>query len=151
MNTWLKVIGFGNKPVTEAPYHGKYDLDYVGFHRKDRPSIRTGDHLFLYAAGGSKRIFAEAVAIDDPRPNDSTDRDSPNWKLKVSYVTNLRVSFGVHIDEISTARRNLTKSVMRASHIKLDSDEAERASVKLNNLKSATQLTEHYPKRLIES
>lgn len=139
MNTWLKVIGFGNKPITEAPYHGKYELDYVGFHRKGRPSIRMGDHLFLYAAGGSKQVFAEAVATDDPRPNSPTDGDGPRWKLKIEYLTNLRVPFGVHIDEIITARRDLTKSVMRASHIKLHSDESERASIKLNNLKSATR------------
>jgi|GEM_PF-5683165 len=30
-----------------------------------------GDHLFLYAPGGSRRIFAMVEAISDPEHNDS--------------------------------------------------------------------------------
>ena len=60
MATWLKLIGSATSPVTE------WEREYVGFRKANKPSIRTGDHLFLYAPGGSRRIFALAEVISDP-------------------------------------------------------------------------------------
>ncbi len=45
MATWLKNIGSAKNPITE------WKEDDVGFRKANKPSIRTGDHLFLYAPG----------------------------------------------------------------------------------------------------
>ena len=132
---WLKLIGSAKKPITESPFYGNYNLDYVGFRKPKRPGVRMGDHLFLYAAGGSKRIFALAEAVGDPQldPNyDPRDEGSCRWKLNVRYLKNLRVDAGVHIDEITTNRpKPLTESIKQASHIKLKPDEWQSAYRKL--------------------
>jgi hypothetical protein len=65
MTTWLKMIGSAKTPITG------WDEDYVGFRKESKPSIQKGDHLFLYAPGGSKHIFASAVATSDPESDPS--------------------------------------------------------------------------------
>jgi hypothetical protein len=134
MQTWLKLIGSGKQPITEHPFYGKYDDRCVGFRKTNKPSIRSGDSLFLYAPGGSKRIFALAEAISDPEPNpqyDPHNEASCFWNLNVRYLINLSVNSGIHIDEISTNQRNLSKSIQRQSHIKLLPEEGELAYGKL--------------------
>jgi hypothetical protein len=131
---WLKLIGSGKKPITEYPFYGNYNLDYVGFRKANRPSVRMGDHLFLYAAGGSKRIFALAEAVGDPEHDpkyDPREEGGCRWKLNVRYLINLPVDSGVHIDEITTPKRLLTESVQTKSHIKLHPEEWELAYKKL--------------------
>lgn len=89
MRTWLKLIGSGQKPITEHPFCGIYKEEYVGFRKAKKPGIRTGDHLFLYAPGGSKRIFALAEATGDPECDINYDpqvQGSCRWKLRVRYL-----------------------------------------------------------------
>ena len=69
MQTWLKLIGSSNQPISGAPFYGIYKEENVGFRKTRKPSIRLGDFLFLYAPGGTKRIFALAEAISDPEIN----------------------------------------------------------------------------------
>ena len=132
---WLKVIGSAKKPITEYPFYGNYNLPYVGFRRPGRPSVRMGDHLFLYAAGGSKCIFALAEAVGDPEPDpkyDPREEGSCRWKLNVQYLKNLHVDSGVHIDEITTNRPvPLTVSIKTKSHIELRPEEWQSAFTKL--------------------
>ena len=73
MQTWLKLIGSGKEPITEKPYYGTYTVEYVGFRKTKKPSIGLGDHLFLYAPGGSKRIFALVEATSNPQPDHDYD------------------------------------------------------------------------------
>ena len=134
MNTWLKLIGCSKKPITGEPYCGCYKLKYVGFRKESKPGIRTGDYLFLYAAGGSKQIFALAEAINEPKRNDNYNPDeqgSCRWNLNVEYLINLPVDSGIHIDEISTEQRDLTASIQRQSHISLHPEESSLAFSKL--------------------
>lgn len=138
MHTWLKLIGSAQSPITERPWCGHYDVEYVGFRKANKPGIRMGDHLFLYAPGGSKRIFALAEATGDPEPDpnhDPGDEESCRWKLNVRYLINLRVPSGIHIDEVSTDQRNLTYSIRRQSHIKLTPEESQLACSKLKEKK----------------
>ena len=134
MQTWLKLIGSTDKPITEDPYYGKYDETYVGFRKATKPSIRSGDILFLYAPGGSKRIFALTQATSDPKPNPKFDPQKEGncfWNVNVRYLINLPVDSGIHIDEIGTNKRNLSKSIQRQSHIRLLPEENELADSKL--------------------
>jgi hypothetical protein len=140
MRTWLKLIGSGQKPITEPPFNGIYKEEHVGFRKAKKPGIRMGDHLFLYAPGGSKSIFALAEATGDPVCDIKYDpqvQGSCRWKLSVRYLINLPVASGVHINEVSTGQRNLTDSIQRASHIKLFPEECQLALSKLQK-KTAT-------------
>jgi hypothetical protein len=96
-----------------------------------------GDHLFLYAPGGSRRVFALAEAVSDPEHDSDynpSKEGSCQWKLRVRYEINLPVSSGVLIDEVSS-HRDLTKSLRQASHIKLLPEESESANSKLRDAK----------------
>jgi len=84
MAAWLKLIGSVQSPITEPPFHGNYSEEYVGFRRANKPGIRAGDHLFLYAPGGSRRIFALAEAAGDPERDSKynpNEEGSCRWKL----------------------------------------------------------------------
>ena len=134
MRTWLKLIGSVKEPITGYPYYGKYDTGLVGFRKNRKPSVRLGDHLFLYAPGGSKRIFALAEVTSDPEHDtgyDPQEEGSTFWRVHVRYVISLAVESGIHIDEITTHRRNLLKSIQRQSHIELLPEESELAYSKL--------------------
>jgi hypothetical protein len=48
MATWLKLIGSARSPVTE------WEREYVPIRKANKPSIRTGDHLFLSRREGSR-------------------------------------------------------------------------------------------------
>jgi hypothetical protein len=134
MATWLKLIGSAQKPITDPPFHGNYTDENVGFRRPGKPKIRAGDHLFLYAPGGSRRIFALAEAVGDPELDSNhnpQEEGSCRWKLRVHYIRNLPVASGILIDEIIYSQRDLTRSIRQAGHIKLLPEETELAYRKL--------------------
>ena len=134
MNSYLKLIGSASKPITGEPYNGIYDDNTIGFRKKQRPGVQCGDLLFLYASGGTKRIFALAQAISDPKQNpeyNSAEEGSCRWVIHVQYSINLPVTSGILIDELSARERNLTLSLRRQSHIKLSEEEAQSAYIKL--------------------
>ena len=127
---WLKMVGSTDSPCPES-----YERDHVDFVRKPI-SFRSGDDMVFYAAGGTQRVFAIARAIGEPY--DSRDRRWP-YRMNVKYILNLPLSSGVHIDELSTPRRNLRRSVRRASYIRLDPEEYERAAKKLQQAANRLQ------------
>lgn len=134
MKTWLKLIGSNKVPITGSPYNGIYNEEYVGFRKSRKPSIGMGDYLFLYAPGGSKRIFALAEATSDPEINplyNPEEEGSCYWNVYVRYMINLKVLSGIHLDEITTNQRNLLLSIQRQSHIELSPGESELALKKL--------------------
>jgi len=123
MRYWLKLIGSAKRPIAE------WQKDYVGFRKANKPSIRAGDRLFLYAPGGSRRIFALAEALGDPELDSSynpNEEGSCRWRLRVDYEINLPVDSGILIDEI-VSHRKLTMSIRQASHIRLHPEEIESA------------------------
>jgi hypothetical protein len=139
MRTWLKVIGSGKDPITGHPFYGNYNISSVGFRKPTKPGIRMGDHLFLYAAGGSKRIFAMAEATGDPwYDNNRAPQDDCPWKLSVRYLMHCRVEAGIHIDEIGTDQRDLMLALRQASHIALSPEESRLAYSKLREKTDAT-------------
>ena len=130
MTTWLKLIGTATSPVTE------WKEDYVGFRKANKPSIRAGDDLILYAPG-KKRIFALAKATSDPEHNPDYNPNkvgSCRWKVYVSYGHNCAVSSGVSITEVSSSR-DLIRSLQQQSHIRLFPEEIESATNKLSKPK----------------
>ena len=134
MQTWLKLIGSAKKPLTHPEYKGRWDKKYIGFRKTRRPSIRSGDYLFLYAPGGTKSIFALAEATSDPEINTQYNREEEGscyWNVNVQYLINLPVNSGIHIEEITTKQRNLLKSIQRQSHIQLSVEESRLAYDKL--------------------
>jgi len=129
MATWLKLIGSARSPIT------KWKCDYVGFRKATRPSIRTGDHLLLYAPGVVRRIFALAQAVTDPEHDpdyDPSKEGSCRWRLSVRYEINLPVASGIPVGAVSS-RRDLTKSLRQQSHIRLLPEESESATSELRN------------------
>lgn len=134
MNHWLKLIGSSYKPITEHPFYGNYNEEYIGFRRQGKPSIQIGDHIFLYAPGDSRSIFALVVATTDPERDNNynpMEDGSCRWMLRVHYLINLQVTSGIPIDEVSSEHRNLTHSVRQQSHIKLTPEEYKLAYSKL--------------------
>jgi predicted restriction endonuclease len=133
MRTWLKIIGSHRKPITKAPHHGHYAEKHIGFRKDNEPSISTGDQLFLYASGGSRRIFALAEALGNPERNpkhNQNEEGSCRWRLRVRYLHNSHVDSGILLDEVSSDR-HLDKSIQRASHIELRPEEYQSAYGKL--------------------
>ena len=122
MGTFLKLIGDAVNPCPDP-----YKWSFVDFSRTPR-QIQKGDHLILYAAGGQKRVFAVAEVTSDVYAADY-DKRWPH-RVDISYSVNLPPSLGVHIDEVSR-ERNLIRSLMRQSYIRLTPEEYERAAVKL--------------------
>jgi hypothetical protein len=143
MATWLKLIGSAKRPI-----QGEYREEHVGFRRKGKPRIRDGDQLFLYAPGGSKRIFALAQAVGEPAHDtkfNPKEEGSCRWKLRVRYRINLSVAHGIPIDDIVSSQRDLTKSIRQASHIRLFPEESRLAHTRLqgraNSPNQSLQLT----------
>src|SRR5689334_222274 len=117
MTEWLKLIGSRKNPITGSPFYGNYTDENIGFRKIAKPRIRAGDHLFLYAPGGSRRIFALAEAVQDPERDSNynpNEEGSCRWKLSVRYLINLPVASGVLIDEVVSNRRDLTQSLRQA-------------------------------------
>jgi len=138
MTTWLKLIGCSKQPITGPPFYGSYKEDHIGFRKERKPGIRMGDHLFLYAPGGSRRIFALAEAVSDPEHNNKyypQEEGSCRWKINVRYLINLDVGDGIYIDEINSGQRDLKASIQRQSHIRLFPEEYQVAFRKLQQKK----------------
>jgi len=119
---WLKMIGTSESPCPES-----YTRDYADFARKPR-HIHPGDHMVLYAVGGSKRVFALAQVTSEIY---GSGRERWPYRVDISYKVNLPVSCGVHIDEVSTPERDLRRSIRRASYIELRPEEYEQVATKL--------------------
>lgn len=140
MQAWLKLIGSSDKPITEHPFYGTYQHDFIGFRKSNRPGIRKGDHVFLYAPGGSRRIFAFAEATGDPEhvPGyDPREVGSCRWRIRVRYIINVPVDSGISIEDINKGSRNITRSICQQSHIRLSPEEYRLALFKMqekNNL-----------------
>jgi hypothetical protein len=133
MRTWLKLIGSAESPITGPPYNGKYNGEPIGFRKANKPGIRIGDQLFLYAPGGSQRIFALVEVISDPQPIRNPQpkkKGDCQWTLEVRCLINLPVASGILIKEVSSDR-NLSMSVRQASHFKLHPKEYQSAYSKL--------------------
>src|SRR5215469_11709064 len=128
MKTWLKLIGSAKKPITD------WSEEHIGFSKANKPSIRTGDHLFLYAPG-AKRIFTLAEVIGDPErdPNYSpSEEGSCRWRLPVHYLIPSRsVASGIPIEDVICGERDLRLSLRQASHVELRSEESQLAQTKL--------------------
>lgn len=124
MTTWLKTVGFYDSPVAD------WRERHLGF-RTYKPTIRPGDHVFLYASGGSRRIFALAEAISGPEkdPNYREGAEgSCRWRLAVRYVLNLPVAAGIHIDDVVSHRGvKLRIAAGQKSHTRLRPEEGESA------------------------
>ena len=134
MTAWLKLIGSAKRPITEQPFYGQYTEEYVGFRKSNKPTIRAGDNLFLYAPGGSRRIFALAEAVGDPERDSNynpQEEGSCQWKLRIRYLINLPVTSGILVDEVISSQRDLRTSLRQASHIRLLPEESEAAYRKL--------------------
>lgn len=129
MKVWVKSVGSAKTPIV-----GTYDKDHVGFRKRGKPRIRLGDHLFLYAPGGSKRIFALAEALDDPEHDpqyNPNQEGSCPWKLRIRYLRGpLPVSSGVFIGEVLSRYPDATMSLRQASHIELRDEEERRLAYK---------------------
>jgi len=132
--TWLKLIGTSDKPAPEF-----YDKPYVDFSKSKRPrDVRPGDQVVLYAAGGSKRIFALAEITSrlydiTSETKDNRDRETYPYRVDIEYIFRVPVSAGVHIDEITTPQRNLPKAI-RASYLRLKPEEFKLAERKLQEV-----------------
>src|SRR5437016_1625027 len=83
MTDWLKSIGSRKKPVSE------WRENYVGFRKDNKPGIKVGDRLFLYAPGRlNMRIFALAEAVGNAEPDPDFNpgvEGSCYWRLAVRY------------------------------------------------------------------
>jgi hypothetical protein len=124
MSAFLKLIGDARNPCPEP-----YSWSFVDFSRRPR-QIERGDHLVLYAAGGRQTVFAIAEVTSDVYAADYDPRRWPH-RMDISYSVNLPPALGVHINEVSTEKRNLLRSLMRQSYIRLTAEEYEQAATKL--------------------
>src|ERR1035437_7516831 len=134
MTDWLKNIGSAKKPITE------WKEEYVGFRTTNKLRIAKGDRLFLFAPGGSRRIFALAKAAGNPEHDpewNPKDKESCYWKLPVRYMEdlNLPVASGILIDDVISHRKvKLTRSIGQKSHIKRRPEESESVKSKLRDI-----------------
>ena len=119
---WLKLIGTAERPCPEF-----WKQSHASSRRK--PSgIHVGDHMVLYAVGGTKRVFAVAEVTSELY--ESGDKEWP-YRVDITYLAHVPTSQGVHIDQVSTPKRNLIRSLRQRSYIRLYPEEYERASTKL--------------------
>lgn len=123
MGVFLKIIGSGLSPCPEP-----YKQPFADFSPTRRPrQIREGDYLILYAAGGRKRIFANARVTSELKASDYSE-----WphRLDIEYIVNVSPRDGVPIDKVSIGR-DLGKLVRRQSYIRLTMEEYNRAATLL--------------------
>ena len=130
MITWMKSIGSADRPITDPPHNGNWKGEAIGFRRDQTPGVRKGDHLILYAPGGSKKIFGLAEVTTDPVPDPNYNRHEHGatpWKVSLAYPRGIimPVAHGVSIDDVKLSR-DLTLSIRRRSHIKLKTEEYEK-------------------------
>jgi hypothetical protein len=131
---WLQMIGTSKEPCPES-----YTESHADFSRRPR-RICVGDHMDLYAVGGSKRVFALAEVTSQV-----CDSGYERWpyRLNISYLLNLPISSGVPIEEVNTLERDLLRAIRRgASFFELSSEEYERAAAKLGKVSSCRGIAE---------
>lgn len=130
---WLKMIG-----STENPCPEPYTRGYADFSRRPR-HVHTGDHMILYAVGGRRRVFAIAEVTSEVYNAGGNPDENGRWpyRVNIKYLVNMPASEGVHINEVSTPRRDLLRSVGRQSYISLSQEEYERAAAKLREASRA--------------
>lgn len=121
---WLKMIGTSVDPW---PVGKPYNLQHIGFRGLYKPSgIRSGDRMVLYAVG-AKRIFGLVEVTKD-----WYESNQDGWPYRVDIRCPAEVSLapndGVDVDELST---ELKSKLRRRSHLRLTSEQYERAANKL--------------------
>lgn len=129
MAYFLKVVGSGKEPCPEP-----YDFDFVDFSPRSRPdrTINIGDSMILYAAGGRKKIFAEATVVSD-----TCQSGNPEWpyRIHIDYSVNMMPGDGIDLSDISV-NRNLSNSIGQQSYIRLTEEEFFLASKSLSEKSS---------------
>ena len=92
MRYWLKMIG-----MTESPLTGTYEKPYADFAKNKRPRhIHPGDHLVLYACGGSKRVFALAEVTSDVYVGGHMERFP--YRVDIEYIEDIRALWTTQFD-----------------------------------------------------
>jgi hypothetical protein len=129
MKAFLKVIGSGKKPCPEP-----YKEPFADFSRRPR-SIRPGDHLVFYAAGGRKRVFALAKVTSEVKPANYEEQFP--YRVDIEYLMRVSPADGVHISDVNTPERDLLSSVRQQTYISLSPEEYERAVTKLQEVERA--------------
>jgi hypothetical protein len=130
---WLKLIGTGKDPCEE---NYAFKKEFADFSISKRPNdVHPGDQLVLYAAGGSRYLFALAEVISEvrdvlPGGYEGKDYKTYPYRVDIKYIFRVPVSAGIHINEITTPKRNLPGAIRR-SYIKLKPEEFESAVSKL--------------------
>ncbi|MDT7806410.1 MAG: hypothetical protein QOJ70_223 [Acidobacteriota bacterium] len=128
---WLKLIGSSKNP---CPEH--YSKPYVDFSKSKRPRhVHPGDRVVLYAAGGSKRLFALAKVTSEvyditSETIDNKDYETYPYRVNIEYIFRVPVSAGIHIEEITTPQRNLLSAV-QGSYLRLKPEEFNLAKSNL--------------------
>lgn len=137
--TWLKTIGFGDRPRIEA-----WTRPQVHFtERMPGTGIRVGHILVLYAAGqhpdGQRPIFAVAEVTSPVRPNEvdgkAVEGEDP-FICDVRYLVNLPTASGVPLATINPDKD--FRSSRQKSYIRLTPEEAAAAYAALLQAAEAT-------------
>jgi hypothetical protein len=137
MAKFLKIIGSGDVPCPEP-----YDRPYVDFSAHGNPArrISPGDELILYAAGGSKRIFAKATIESEVY---GSGREKWPYRVDVSYQVNLLARDGVPIDLVNQ-NRDLAASLLSKSYFSLTDAEFDAADTLLREADAETKEERSY-------
>lgn len=107
-----------------------YSRKYVSFAAKRPRNIHPGDHMLLYASG-TKRVFGLAEVTSEVYDSDDDNPHRYPSRVNIRYIINLPAASGVHLDEVSTSRRDLARSIKRASYIEIDENEYTSGATKL--------------------
>jgi hypothetical protein len=128
---WLKMIGTAERPCPDP-----YTLDYADFARMPR-QIRAGDHMILYAVGGTKRVFALAEATGAVR---QSGVERWPYRMSIKYLVNLAPHSGIHVDAITTEKREILRVIRRcAGYFRLLPEEYALAAAKLRDANTKMQ------------
>jgi hypothetical protein len=125
MTIWLKLVGAVDDPMPDPWLTERSDLQTeIGFNKAAK--VETGEDLVLYAIPQRKVI---GIARVNSHPEKSGGEDRWPWRSKSSLILAI-ADYGraLDLDEIEVpGGRNLSASVQRQSHIKLQWAEYERA------------------------
>src|SRR6185437_11822688 len=120
--TWIKALGGGPRDaripddwaqVADGLFHHA-----VTFGR--RPNMKRGDRIALYASGW-RLVFAVGEVTSHPYQAESSTETSWPWRVNVHLNHSVRyVHDGVPLDDLSVAHRDLSVSMRRRSHMRLE-------------------------------
>ena len=129
---WLKLIGSAEKPCPE-----EYQCSHADLARRPR-RIQEGDEMIFYAAGGSKRVFAQVRVASR-----YYERDDDRWpyRINVECLIRLPVSCGADIEKIDATGR-LRRAIPRATYFELSEEEYDRAIVALQEARTRISETD---------